>query len=350
MVRKLLLKGPSFREQMNINWNRVESFCMDGVRKYRIRWANKEKVDVRVLADWEYEINAFIKERITYLKKKHVRWRKLQVLRTSKHLEYLNDFHKHYVLVPADKAGSNIIVVCKKYYLDVVLSELNMDRPTTYVATDMAYNDIVVNHIQDMVHWDILVPNEMMQLPTMYWLPKLHKNPYGSRFIAASNKCTTKPLSGILTACLSTVITHFKEYCNGIFRNTGVNCFWIINNSLHVINTLRNINISSKARSFDSFDFSTLYTSIPHDSLKYCLKMLIEEAYRVRGANYLTINRNRKCTWARSKGLHVNIDKDRLIEMIEYLVDNIYVHVGNRVFRQCMYWHTHGNRLCPIVS
>ena len=156
---------------------------------------------------------------------------------------------------------------------------------------------------------DILVPNEMMQLPTMYWLPKLHKNPYGSRFITASNKCTTKPLSGILTACLSTVITHFKEYCNGIFRNTGVNCFWIINNSLHVINTLRNINISSKARSFDSFDFSTLYTSIPHDSLKYCLKMLIEEAYRVRGANYLTINRNRKCTWARSKGLHVNIDK-----------------------------------------
>ena len=106
----ILLKGPSFRKQMNINWNRVESFCMDGVR------------DVRVLADWEYEINAFIKERITYLKKNHVRWRKLQVLRTSKHLEYLNDFHKHYVLVPADKAGSNIIVVCRKYYLDVVLS------------------------------------------------------------------------------------------------------------------------------------------------------------------------------------------------------------------------------------
>ena len=67
----------------------------------------------------------------------------------------------------------------------MVLSELNMDRPTTYVATGMAYNDIVVNHIQDMVNWDILVPNEMMQLPTVYWLPKLHKNPYGSRFIAA---------------------------------------------------------------------------------------------------------------------------------------------------------------------
>ena len=67
----------------------------------------------------------------------------------------------------------------------MVLSELNMDRPTTSVATDMAYNDIVVNHIQDMVNWDILVPNEMMQLPTVYWLPKLHKNPYGSRFIAA---------------------------------------------------------------------------------------------------------------------------------------------------------------------
>ena len=45
----------------------------------------------------------------------------------------------------------------------------------------------------------------------------MHKNPYGNRFIAASNACTTKPLSGLLTVCLTSVLTHYQDYCRGIF-------------------------------------------------------------------------------------------------------------------------------------
>ena len=45
---------------------------------------------------------------------------------------------------------------------------------------------------------DIDVQEQHEQLPSFYWLPKLHKKPYGSRFIAASNKCTTKQLSSLL--------------------------------------------------------------------------------------------------------------------------------------------------------
>ena len=32
--------------------------------------------------------------------------------------------HDNFVLVPADKANNNVIVVCKKCYLDVVIMEL----------------------------------------------------------------------------------------------------------------------------------------------------------------------------------------------------------------------------------
>ena len=32
-------------------------------------------------------------------------------------------------------------------------------------------------------------------LPVMCWIPKLHKNPVGSRFITDSKNCSTKPLS-----------------------------------------------------------------------------------------------------------------------------------------------------------
>ena len=69
----------------------------------------------------------------------------------------------------------------------------------------------------------------MMQLPTFYWLPKMHKTPVGSGFIAASSSCTTKPLSKLLTSCLNLIIQHFKEYNEDITKNSGANCFWIIN-------------------------------------------------------------------------------------------------------------------------
>ena len=32
-----------------------------------------------------------------------------------------------------------------------------------------------------------LAANHMVVQPEFYWLPKLHKNPYGARFIAASH-------------------------------------------------------------------------------------------------------------------------------------------------------------------
>ena len=64
-------------------------------------------------------------------------------------------------------------------------------QPSTYIASNYNYDQLVRKHLLDVQRWNIYIPPLMEQLPTMYWLPKLHKNPYGSRFIAASNKCST---------------------------------------------------------------------------------------------------------------------------------------------------------------
>ena len=37
----------------------------------------------------------------------------------------------------------------------------------------------------------VCVNNGQEKLPTMYWLPKLHKRPYKARFIANSSSCAT---------------------------------------------------------------------------------------------------------------------------------------------------------------
>ena len=63
-----------------------------------------------------------------------------------------------------------------------------------------------------MMKNEIDVQEQHEQLPSFCWLPKLHKKPYGSRFIAASNKCTTKQLSSLLTSCFKTILTHYRQF------------------------------------------------------------------------------------------------------------------------------------------
>ena len=55
----------------------------------------------------------------------------------------------------------------------------------------------VVNaHLNDLpVKFSVCVNEGQDKLPTMYWLPKLHKRPYKARFIANSSSCTTTELS-----------------------------------------------------------------------------------------------------------------------------------------------------------
>ena len=105
-----------------------------------------------------------------------------------------------------------------------------------------------------------LMKKQFHTLPDFYWMPKLHKNPYGHCFIAASASCTTKSLSKLLTHCLQLILKQCKEYCKGIERRTGVNCFLVISNSTEVTNTVDKLR---HARALDSFDFSTLYTNTP---------------------------------------------------------------------------------------
>ena len=64
----------------------------------------------------------------------------------------LHKLHANYVLVPADKAANNVIVVCKKYYIDTLVKELginniNRNNPT-YIPIDDSFETIIKSHNQ----------------------------------------------------------------------------------------------------------------------------------------------------------------------------------------------------------
>ena len=77
------------------------------------------------------------------------------------------------------------------------------------------------------------------KLPALYWLPKLHKRPYKSRFIANSSSCTTNELSKLLTSYLTTVKNHLIKYYGTCYERDGINRFWSIKNSNEVLNRLK---------------------------------------------------------------------------------------------------------------
>ena len=53
----------------------------------------------------------------------------------------------------------------------------------------------------------VCVDEDHRKLPTLFWLPKLHKRPYKVRFIANSSSCTTTELPILLTSCLTAIKT-----------------------------------------------------------------------------------------------------------------------------------------------
>ena len=77
----------------------------------------------------------------------------------------------------------------------------------------------------------VFVDEDHSKLPTLYLLPKLHKRPYKSRFIANYSPCTTTELSIHLTSCLTAIKNHVIKYCTTVYERNGKKLFWSIKNS-----------------------------------------------------------------------------------------------------------------------
>ena len=75
----------------------------------------------------------------------------------------------------------------------------------------------------------LFVDEDHTKLYTLYWLPKLHKRPYKSCFIANSRSCTTAELSILLTSCLTAIKNHVIKYCTTVYERNGKKYFGLLN-------------------------------------------------------------------------------------------------------------------------
>ena len=113
---------------------------------------------------------------------------------------------------------------------------------------------------------------------------KIHKNPYEYRFIEGSSKTWTKHLSILLTKLLTHIKQGLLKYCETAYSRSVVNQLRILKNSKELLEHLQSPNFNH-IKSIKSIDFSTLYTTIPHQKLKSRLASFIRNSFIYKNGN-----------------------------------------------------------------
>ena len=329
-MRDLIAKGPKYREPCKVDCDKNLSLLCEAVDQYAFQWAKWEIVELSVLSSWKEMVKGQIEERISK-QKQNFKQPTGKVLQNVDVKACLSDLHNKYVFVPADKAPNNIIIICNRYYIETLTGN------STYASCQMSSEDIVNTHNSFIKSLGIELSDDDKRLPDLYWTPKLHKSPVKHCFIAGSSKCTTKHLSSLLTKILTVIKTGLEKYCGIKTSHTGVNNMWILKNSTNLLSSLSHLG-DHRATSIQTFDFSTLYTSIPHDLLKSHMNSIINSAFKYKNGatryTHIKVGRNKSYLTSDPLNGDSKYAANDICKTIEFLVDNIYVRFGGQLFRQ----------------
>ena len=111
----------------------------------------------------------------------------------------------------------------------------------------------------------------------------------------------------------------------------------ILKNSTDLLSSLAHF-VVCKATSIQTCDFSTLYTSIPHDLLKSRMNIIINNAFKHRNGatryTHIKVGRNKSYFTNDPLNSDNKYTASDICKMIEFLADNIYVGFGLKLFRQ----------------
>jgi len=338
-LRRLLSKGPNYREPKTINWKKCRDKITEGVEVCIGRLISGGKgLSEGDLSSWKNEILEKVESKITSLKAK-IRPKKTKpILKEPNVIEYLKELHRKYVLVPIDKASNNVAIICKKYYVEVILKEISVSTEgnCTYENTSKSKEEILNENMEYSARLFMEIGDKDKELPIMYWLPKLHKVPCGKRFIIASKHCSTKSISKAVSQSFKLIYSQVENFHKKAKFLKNYNKFWILQNSDPVIEIMNKINKKQRAKHISTYDFSTLYTKIPHEKLIEKLSYIIDFVYQVGNKSHIVLSTEGHAFWGQKRSGKITFSKASLKRATNYLISNCYFTVGNVIMRQAI--------------
>ena len=347
-IRNIVSKGPKYRFPSHIDFNRCREEIATALNDFGNRWCKRESVEHNALKEWKLSIFNIVDKRIKFYSH-NTNLLPPKPKSSFRHLKQgIQEFHRKYVLVPADKAANNVVVVCRLHYINTLKQELNGTKAYEETSTDE--KSVVNSHSNNLPYkFAVNVKESQDKLPTMYWLPKLHKRPYKARFIANSSSCTTTELSKLLTSCLTAIKAKVIKYCETVYERSGKNLYWSIKNSGEVLSKLKDRGF--QATSLSTYDFSTLYTTLPHNLIKDKLLDLIERTFNKKeGKLYLACNDKKAFFTSEDHYRGYNLwSCQNVCDALSFLLDNIYIRFGTKLYRQIV-GIPMGTNCAPLVA
>ena len=342
-MRELLEKGPKYRERRALDWGQVVKEVEDTLSKLVKEWSSKEGCVEEELRGWRERVMEEVKEKVERLKKEVPADPGNEVLTVGEVLRALEELQASYVLTSGDKSEGNIIIVCMRHYVQRVRAEiLGLGREEkTYEEQKESKEEIVERQVKEIEELGFVVEEKHRKIASLYYTAKMHKDPPAERYIMAGSKCTMKVVSKFLSKCLKLVQAEVKLKCVREYREVGSSKFrkfWVVDSTKEPLVGVARVNTRRSAKDVSSFDFSTLYTVLKHESLKQELKWVIEEAFEeaqvTRGVSKMAVYA-KEAKWVKDEreGTRV-VTKDELVRLMEYCIDNALVAYGERVFRQ----------------
>ena len=104
-------KGPKYRFPVQIDFQKCREKIAGSLNEFCNRWCKREHVECDALKDWKLNIFKIIHRRISfYSQNTNMLPRKPKI--SYRYLKSgIEEFYRKYVLVPADKAANNVVVI-----------------------------------------------------------------------------------------------------------------------------------------------------------------------------------------------------------------------------------------------
>jgi hypothetical protein len=110
-----------------------------------------------------------------------------------------------------------------------------------------------------------------------------------------------------------------------------VNTFWIIDTNLAILNSLDSLSKDDGATGINTFDFGQMYTNLHHEDIRNALHHVLSIVFSKIKYIYADMY---SASWQEKRKSMICISKEKLLQLIDFVLDNAYFKFGNRIYRQ----------------
>ena len=150
-----------------MDFNRCREEIASALNDFGNQWCKRESVECNPMKEWKLSIFNIVDKRIKFYSQ-NTNLLPPKPKSSFRHLmQGIQEFHRKYVLVPADKAANSVVVVGRLHYINTLKQELNGTK--AYEETSIDEKSVVYSYTNEIPKkFAVDVKERQDTLPTMY--------------------------------------------------------------------------------------------------------------------------------------------------------------------------------------